>query len=126
MSFAAQDGQVGHVYRFDKLSDGQRALIVLYLLLFAHDAGRTFFLDEPDNYITLPEMQPWLAEMEDGCGDTLPQTVLIFPTIPKRSIFLYDKAVWLGREPERHTRILEIKNDTMLKISELYAQGMVS
>ena len=125
VEFAAQDRPVGHVYRFDKLSDGQRALIVLYLLLFAHDAGETLFLDEPDNYITLPEMQPWLAEMEDGCGDTLPQTVLISHH-PEAIDFLYDKAVWLGREPDRHTRILEIKNDTMLKISELYAQGMVS
>ena len=52
--FSANDGETGNIYRFDQLSDGQRALIVIHLLLFADDAERTLFLDEPDNYITLP------------------------------------------------------------------------
>ena len=123
VAFSSQDGEGGNIYRFGQLSDGQRALIVLHLLLFAGDAGSTLFLDEPDNCITLPELQPWLAELEDGCGDTLPQTVLISHH-PEAIDFLQDRAVWLGREPEGHTRILEVKNDTMLKISELYAQGL--
>ena len=93
------------------------------LLLFADDAERTLFFDEPDNYITLPELQPWLAELEDGCGDTLPQTILISHH-PEAIDFLSDKAVWLGREPESHTRLLDVKNDTMLKTSELYAQEL--
>ena len=111
------------IYRFDQLSDGQRALIVLYLLLFADDAERTLFLDEPDNYVTLPELQPWLAELEDGCGDTLPQTILISHH-PEAIDFLSHRAVWLGRDPESHTRILDVTNDTRLKNSELYAQGL--
>ncbi len=122
--FSPQDGEDGNIYRFDQLSDGQRALIVLYLLLFADGAGRSLFLDEPDNYVTLPELQPWLAELEDGCGDILPQTILISHH-PEAIDFLENKAVWLGREPESHTRILDVKNDTLLKISELYAQGLV-
>ncbi len=121
--FCNSDGQPSNIYRFDQLSDGQRALIVLYLLLFADSPRRTLFLDEPENYITLPELQPWLAELEDGCGDTLPQTILISHHLEAID-FLNDKAVWLGREPESHTRILEVKNETMLKISELYAQGL--
>ena len=121
--FSPRRGESGTVYRFDQLSDGQRALIVLYLLLFADDAGRTLFLDEPDNYVTLPELQPWFAELEDGCGDTLPQTVLISHH-PEAIDFLEDKSVWLERDPERHTRIMAVKNNTRLKISELYAQGL--
>ena len=124
VEFSPQDGEAGNSYRFDQLSDGQRALIVLYLLLFADGAGRSLFLDEPDNYVTLPELQPWLAELEDGCGDTLPQTILISHH-PEAIDFLENKAVWLGREPESHTRRLDVKNDTRLKISELYAQGLV-
>ena len=124
VEFAPQVGTAGNNYRFDQLSDGQRALIVHHLLLFADDTERTLFLDEPDNYITLPELQPLLAEFEDGCGDELPQTVLISHH-PEALDFLAEKAIWLGREPESHTRILEVKNDTMLKVSELYAQGLV-
>jgi predicted ATPase len=122
--FSLMGVESSSVYRFDQLSDGQRALIVLYLLLFADDAGRTLFLDEPDNYITLPELQPWFAELEDGCGDNLPQTILISHH-PEAIDFLSDKAVWLGRDPESHTRRLDITNDTMLKTSELYAQDLV-
>ena len=122
--FSSTGVESSSIYRFDQLSDGQRTLIVLYLLLFAEDTGRTLFLDEPDNYITLPELQPWLAELEDGCGDTLPQTVLISHH-PEAIDFLSDRAVWLGRDPENHTRILDVTNDTMLKTSELYAQELV-
>ena len=121
--FSSTGVESSSIYRFDQLSDGQRALVVLYLLLFADDAERTLFLDEPDNYVTLPELQPWLSELEDGCGDNLPQAILISHH-PEAIDFLSDKAVWLGRDPESHTRILDVKNDTMLKTSELYAQGL--
>ena len=124
VEFAPLEGSAGNTYRFDKLSDGQRALIVHHLLLFADDTDRTLFLDEPDNYITLPELQPLLAELEDGCGDDLPQTILISHH-PEAMDFLVDKAIWLGREPESHTRVLNVRNDTQLKVSELYAQGLV-
>ena len=123
VAFSSMSAESSSIYRFDQLSDGQRALIVLYLLLFADDAERTLFLDEPDNYVTLPELQPWLSELEDGCGDNLPQAILISHH-PEAIDFLSDKAVWLGRDPESHTRILDVKNDTMLKTSELYAQGL--
>lgn len=114
-----------HSYRFDKLSDGQRALIILYMLTFADgraDIPRTLFLDEPDNYVTLPELQPWLAALEDGCGVELPQTVIISHH-PEAIDFLSDKAVWLAREPERQTRIVNVANDTGLRLSELHARG---
>lgn len=124
VEFASQGGTAGNSYRFDQLSDGQRSLIVQHLLLFADDAERTLFLDEPDNYITLPELQPLLAEFEDGCGDNLPQTVLISHH-PEAMDFLVEKAIWLDRDPESYTRVLDVKNDTMLKVSELYAQGLV-
>ena len=123
VEFSSTTVESSSIYRFDQLSDGQRALIVLYLLLFADDAERTLFLDEPDNYVTLPELQPWLAELEDSCGDTLPQTILISHH-PEAIDFLSDKAIWLGRDPESHTRIMDVKNNTRLKISELYAQGL--
>ena len=132
-TFSPEDEGARHSYSFDKLSDGQRALIVLYSLVFAtvpdsgspDDTGnlpRTLFLDEPDNYVTLPELQPWLAELEDGAGDTLPQVVLISHH-PEAIDFLTDSTVWLAREPESHTRIVEPTNDTGLRMSEVYARG---
>ena len=132
-TFSAEGDVTSRAYRFDQLSDGQRALLVLYSLVFetipdtgspgdSADIPRTLFLDEPDNYVTLPELQPWLAELEDGAGDTLPQVVLISHH-PEAIDFLAHNTVWLAREPESHTRIVEPKNDTGLRMSEIYARG---
>lgn len=60
--------------------------------------------------------------LEDGCGVELPQTVIISHD-PEAIDFLSDKAVWLTREPERQTRIVDVANDTGLRLSELHARG---
>jgi energy-coupling factor transporter ATP-binding protein EcfA2 len=51
---------------FSELSDGQRQLLALYLLRYAVvQPGRLIFFDEPDNYVALREIQPWLTELLD-------------------------------------------------------------
>jgi predicted ATPase len=51
---------------FDELSEGQRVLVCLYAILnFAISRGSCVFLDEPENYIAIPEIQPWLMELRD-------------------------------------------------------------
>ena len=71
------EGGERYELRFDEISDGQRALIVLYgLIHLAEGQGYTLFLDEPDNYVALPEIQPWLMELADACGEKVPQAVI--------------------------------------------------
>jgi len=62
-----------------QLSDGQRALIVLYTILKAAPAlaYSLFMIDEPDNYVSLREIQPWLTELEDLCREGNRQALLI-------------------------------------------------
>ena len=63
---------------FGELSDGQRILICLYALLdFLVDGGNCLFLDEPENYIAIPEIQPWLMELRDRIEDRGGQVILI-------------------------------------------------
>ena len=65
-------------YGLDQLSDGQRALIALYSLIVLTDDRRvSLFIDEPDNYLALREIQPWLAHATDRCGDSLEQIVIV-------------------------------------------------
>lgn len=53
-------------YTFDELSDGQRALIALYTLLYAGgDEPTTIAVDEPDNFVALSEIQPWLGALSE-------------------------------------------------------------
>jgi hypothetical protein len=51
----------------DQLSDGEQSLIGLYMVRAALETGaaRTVFLDEPDNFVGLPELQPWVLSMRE-------------------------------------------------------------
>lgn len=65
-------------YGLDQLSDGQRALIALYsLILLTDDRRVSLFIDEPDNYLALREVQPWLADTAARCGKSLEQMTII-------------------------------------------------
>ena len=112
-----------HNYAFNQLSAGQRVLIVLYVLIWGGNKN-ILLLDEPDNFVMLPEIQPLLAEIADEAGGELPQIALISHH-PETIDFISPKQrIWLEREPASFTRIKEFENDTQLRTSELYARGM--
>jgi hypothetical protein len=61
-------------FDFDRLSDGQKVLLILHTLLVClQDMGNTLMMDEPENYVALAEIQPWLMELSDVCGVTIPK-----------------------------------------------------
>lgn len=65
-------------FRFNELSDGQRCLICLYTILhFVLAKGGTVVLDEPDNFISLREIQPWLMAVTDMVDEGKGQALLI-------------------------------------------------
>jgi predicted ATPase len=63
---------------FNELSDGQRCLICLYTILhFVLAKGSTVILDEPDNFVSLREIQPWLMRTADMVEEGQGQIILI-------------------------------------------------
>src|SRR6266853_3345748 len=52
---------------FSQLSDGEKALIGLYMVrvALATGAAQTVLIDEPDNYVGLPELQPWVLSLRE-------------------------------------------------------------
>jgi len=65
-------------YNFDELSEGQRALTGLYTLLAVmHEMQITLCIDEPDNYIMLAEIQPWLTEFAEMAEAHASQVLVI-------------------------------------------------
>ena len=118
--------------QFDEISDGQRALVLLYgLIHMASDQGYTLFLDEPENYVALREIQPWLTCLEDACGGTLAQAV-IGSHHPELIDYLgRDNGVLLQREASGVITTHSLKNasngaDDGLELSELFARGWES
>ena len=66
------------VFQFRELSEGQRCLIALYTILhFLLAKGSTIVIDEPDNFISLREIQPWLMAVADTVEEGHGQIVVI-------------------------------------------------
>ena len=63
---------------FNELSEGQRSLIALFTIVhFAVRPDFTICIDEPDNFVALRELQPWLLELSDRIVEKSGQCLLI-------------------------------------------------
>jgi ABC-type Mn2+/Zn2+ transport system ATPase subunit len=112
---------------FDELSDGQRALILLYSVLhFLVARGGTVWFDEPDNYVALDELQPWLAAVTDIVDDGKGQ-ILVVSHHPE---FYNQWAVDYGRVFERdgcgpsRARAFELNSGVGVSPAEAIARGL--
>jgi hypothetical protein len=113
-------------FKFGELSDGQRQLILLHALLFGvSDERRVLFLDEPDNYVALQEIEPWLTALLDAAGRTVAQAVLISHHPEVIDHLAWEKGIWFTRESGGPTRV-EVGRATdiaPLRPSEVEARG---
>ncbi|HEY3245757.1 MAG TPA: AAA family ATPase, partial [Phycisphaerae bacterium] len=111
-----------------ELSDGQRVLIGLYAVLhFALKPGATLCFDEPDNFIALREVQPWLTKVLDRTedDDSAAQVLIVshHPELLNRMAFR--DGLLLDRPGGRHTRVrpFDDPSQTGLSAAELVARG---
>ncbi len=116
-------------YRFDELSDGQRALIVLYAIMrFMLDEGTTLCIDEPENYLALPEIQPWLLELEMACQDADAQALLISHHPELIDLLALEKGLLFSRSdagPVR-TQSIDVEEIGSVTVSDFVARGWVN
>lgn len=112
-------------YGFNQLSDGQRALIALYsLLVLPGDRKISLFIDEPDAYLSLREVQPWISQVLDACGETLEQAVLVSHHPITIDYLAGTRARWLSRDADGPVRVSDESGlpDQALPISQLIAR----
>jgi hypothetical protein len=124
IKFAASDKP----FLWSELSEGQRVLIGLYAILhFALKPGATLCFDEPDNFIALREVQPWLTKvLERTENDETEAQVLItshHPELLNRMAF--KEGLLFDRPAGRQTRCRRFGDpaQTGLTASELIARG---
>ena len=123
----AEDGGKPYSLRLDEISDGERALIALYALAkLTANQDCALFLDGPENFVALAEIQPWLVEIADSCGQSLPQVVMSSHH-PELIDFLgRESGILLSRGNGGVTRTSKLKDVSAggaLKLSELVARG---
>jgi predicted ATPase len=113
-------------FYFHELSDGQRCLICLYTVLqFLLTKGSTVIVDEPENFISLREIQPWLMAVADTVDGGIGQALLISHHPEVINQWAPDSGVQLVRDnngPVRTARFTE-DPDLCLSPSELIARG---
>lgn len=121
----------GYEIRFNELSDGQRALIALYTLLYAfpETEGYTLCIDEPENYLALAEIDPWLYTVYDQSEETDGQFLLISHH-PKLINSLTEYAsYWLSKEainaPTRCQTITNNPENVGISIADLVERGWI-
>jgi hypothetical protein len=109
----------------EQLSDGERGLIGLYMVRATMETGaaRTVFLDEPDNFVGLPELQPWVLSMRELL-DEEHQLILIshHPEILSNSGEANGRYLWRDNHTSP-TRIGALKVPEGMAAGEAIARG---
>jgi predicted ATPase len=109
---------------FNALSDGQKALIVLYVLLYGPMSRQAVLcLDEPDNFVSIREIQPFLVELEKISDDTGLQVLFISHSPEVIDYIGAESAILLERPDGGHTRVGSLDTAGPLRLSELMARG---
>ncbi len=125
---ASELGERFHSYLLglDQLSTGQRNLVALYTILHAAvGQDLTLCIDEPDNYVALREIQPWLVELTDKVRDTGGQCLLISHHPELINYLAPDCGIRFFREGSGPVRVqpFEWSEDEALRPAEVVARG---
>lgn len=116
-----------HEVEFNLLSDGQRALIVLYTLLSdLAMSSQILIIDEPENYVGLSELQPWLQHLDDALGDQ-GQLFLVSHHPEVIDFLASDSPISFERSGSGPVRVgaVSFDRESGLKASEQIVRGML-
>jgi predicted ATPase len=95
------------------------------VLQFLIGKGKTVFLDEPDNFASLREIQPWLLQAEAAADDSRGQLILISHHPEILNMWAHEYGMRMFRENGGPVRIEKYKTDydDLLQPSEVVARG---
>jgi predicted ATPase len=106
-------GKTTHELPWSELSEGQKLLIALYgFLRIAAKHATLLALDEIENYVALPEIQPWLRRVVDAMSAKNGQLIVVSHH-PESIDYLAADAVWVMSRDRLagHTRISRLEPD---------------
>ena len=108
-----------------ELSEGQRVLIAMYAALYGMLGPQALLcFDEPDNFVSLPEVQPWLQALRDSHQERGGQAIVISHH-PEVIDYLAADSAWRFERPAGPViaRKLDFASPPELKPSEIIARG---
>lgn len=127
LRFEGSNGAKSGVLFFDTLSDGEKTLVALYMVraALASEAAQTILLDEPDNYVGLPELQPWVLSVRELLDENH-QAILIshHPEVLNNADENFGRYLWRDNHTSP-TRIGPLNVPSGLTAGEAVARGWV-
>jgi hypothetical protein len=113
------------VFGFGEFSEGQRVLAILHATVcgLAYE-GAVLCFDEPDNFVSLTEIQPWLQFLRDAVDEQGAQA-LVISHHPEVMDYMAVDDVWRFERPAGPViaRPYEAEGPADLKLSELIVRG---
>ncbi|MEO6862520.1 MAG: AAA family ATPase [Microcoleus sp.] len=115
-------------YRLNELSHGQKVLIALYTLIYCSpDEDFTLCIDEPENFLALPEILPWWRMVMDYCLENQAQSMLISHHPLLINYLASNSGYWFERTDNEAVRVRRI-TDTVeegLSVAKLIELGWI-
>jgi len=114
-----------HEFGLLELSEGQRVLLAMYAAIYGMLGSQSLLcFDEPDNFISLTEVQPWLQELNDVLGQRGGQAMIISHH-PEVIDYLALDSAWRFERPAGAVvaRQLDFGSEPGLLPSEIIARG---
>jgi predicted ATPase len=123
---SAQEAQ----FLLRELSEGQRAIIALQTLLHClPESGAVLCVDEPENFLALPEIQPWLDALYDQVEDQRLQGLLVSHHPRLINMLADDAGFWVQQDPSagfaRISRIICGEDTEGLPVSQVVERGWI-
>nr|WP_297705260.1 AAA family ATPase [uncultured Butyrivibrio sp.] len=116
-------------FSFGELSDGEKMLFALYALIYGYVANDfVVLLDEPDNYVSLKELQPWCTELEHTMSEN-GQCLLISHNAEIIDYMAEADGIWFSRLSSGESQVIsnplvQAAENQLLPYSELIARGL--
>ncbi|MBK1633683.1 hypothetical protein CKO31_23650 [Thiohalocapsa halophila] len=122
---SAQEAQ----FSLRELSEGQRAMIALQTLLHCLPDAALLCVDEPENFLALPEIQPWLDAVYDRVEDERLQALLVSHHPRLINMLADDAGFWVHQDPDagvaRVSPITRSADTEGLQMSQLVERGWI-
>ena len=114
-----------HDFDFMNISDGQRQVIILYTILEALRAGvfSTVLFDEPDNFVSMREIQPWLENLHEICDEHGRQAVIISHHPEVVNTMARGTELWFSRHTGAHVLVRPFPVVDDMSPAEVMARG---
>lgn len=113
-------------YYLNELSEGQKVLIALYALVYCAPENSLICIDEPENFLALPEIQPWFDTLYEQCEERGLQALLISHHPKIINLLANDSGYWFSRESNlTRTQKINPENESGLSIAELIDRGWI-